>query len=451
MRVLTPICSAMLLTMSCASSQAMTLAEAIQTTVENHPEISASVNSRRSSDEDIRYARGGYLPSVDLLAGYGRERSDTPDTRARGDHHKETLNYGTAELRLRQMLFDGFNTPNEVKRTEAVANSRAYYIQGTAEALALRTVEVYLEVLKRREMLDLAKNNLQAHTRINDQIRLRKERGVGSTADFDQSEARLALAHNNLYTEEINLADAEANFFSVVGRMPDELVTPASVRGAIPADLASARQAVLDNNPLLKSAQADVAAAEKQYEAAKSPFYPRFDAELATRANNDIGGQEGHDTGWRAGLAMNYNLFNGMRDKARLQSAAHQINQAMDIRNNALRQINENVLLAWNAMENARRQTPKAREYADYTARVREAYQQQFSLSQRTLLDLLDSENELFTANRRYVEVRYTEEYSMYRLLAATGELLRRHNITLPAEAVALSEVRTDARLPEMR
>ncbi|MBM7060795.1 TolC family outer membrane protein [Pseudomonas sp. UL073] len=451
MRALTPLCSGVLLTLACASTQAMTLAEAIQSTVDNHPQISASVNNRLSADEDIKFARGGYLPTVDVLAGYGRERSDNPDTRAQGNHHKETLNYTDSQLRLRQMLFDGFNTPNEVGRTEQVANSRAYYIQGTSETLALRTVEVYLDVLKRREMVALAKNNLQAHTRIGDQIGLRKDRGVGSAADLDQSDARLALAQNNLYTEEVNLADAEASFYSVVGRMPDELVTPGTIKGEIPADLIGARQSVIDNNPLLKSAQADVYAAEKQYEVAKSPFYPRLDAELSTHANDDVGGEEGHDTGWRAGLAVNYNLFNGMRDKARLESSAHQINQAMDIRNNALREINENVMLAWNAMDNARKQTPKAREYADFTSRVREAYQQQFGLGQRTLLDLLDSENELFTANRRYVEVRYLEEFSMYRLQAATGDLLRKQGTVLPAEATALTEVKNQARLPEMK
>ena len=93
----------------------------------------------------------------------------------------------------------------------------------------------------------------------------------------------------------------------------------------------------------------------------------------------------------------------------------------------------------------------KARDYADYTARSREAYQPQFSLGQRTLLDLLDSENELFTANRRYTEVRYTEEFSMYRVISAMGELLRKQNVVVPAEAVALTEVKSEARLPEMR
>ncbi len=451
MRVLTPLYSGILLIMTSAQTQAITLSEAIQSTLDNHPELHASMNNRLVSDEEVKVAKGGYLPTVDLLVGYGREKTDSPSTRALGDHNQETLNYRDAELRLRQMLFDGFNTPNEVARTEAVTNSRAYYVLGTAESLALRAVDVYLEVLKRRELVSLAKNNLQAHQRINDQIGLRSERGVGSTADLDQSQAREALAANNLYTEQVNLADAEANFFSAIGRVPDQLAQPRSVQGEMPADLAQARQTVMDNNPFLKSAQADVNAAKKQYAVAKSPFYPRFDVELATNADDNTQGDKGHNNSWRAAVVMNYNLFNGMRDKARLQSAAHQINQSMDIRNNALRILNENLSLAWNAMENARLQTPKARDYADYTTRVREAYQQQFGIGQRTLLDLLDSENELFTANRRYTEVRYTEEFAMYRVIAAMGELLRKQNVVVPAEAVALSEVKSEARLPAMQ
>ncbi|WP_339512717.1 TolC family outer membrane protein [Pseudomonas sp. RL_15y_Pfl2_60] len=451
MRALNLLYSSILIALSCSQAQAMSLSEAIQSTLDNHPELHAGMNSRLSADEEVKIAKGGYQPSIDLLAGYGRENTDSPTTRALGNHNDETLNYATSELRLRQMLFDGFNTPNEVARTEAVVNSRAYYVRGTAESLALRTVEVYLDVLKRREMVNLAKNNLQAHQRINDQIDLRSQQGVGSTADFDQSSARLALAENNLYTEQVNLADAEANFFSAVGRPADELESPATIRGSMPQDLLAARQTMMESNPYLKSAQADVNAAEKQYEVAKSPFYPRFDGELATTADNNIQGDEGHYNTWRAAVVMNYNLYNGMRDKARMQSSAHQVNQSMDIRNNALRMLNENLSLAWNALQNARLQTPKARDYANYTASVREAYQQQFSLGQRTLLDLLDSENELFTANRRYTDVRYTEEFSMYRVIATMGDLLQQQQVIVPAEAIALSEVKSEARLPEMK
>ena len=306
-------------------------------------------------------------------------------------------------------------------------------------------------MLKRRELLTLAKNNLQAHMRVNDQIGLRSQRGIGSIADQDQSVARRALAENNFQTAEVDLADAESNFFSVVGRMPDQLEAPPSIKGEVPGAFTEAQQSMLVNNPYLKSAQADVQAAEKQYEVAKSPFYPRFDGELAVGANNDVQGQVGHDNEWRAGVVMNYNLFKGGSDKARLQSDAHKINQAMDIRNNALRMLNENLNLAWHAMNNARIQTPTARQYAETSAKVRVAYQDQFGLGQRTLLDLLDSENELYNANRRYTEVRYTEEFSMYRVLANMGELLRKQKVVMPVEAIAQTEVKSDARLPEMK
>jgi len=451
MRVLNPICSAILLAMSCANAQAMSMTQAVQSTIEYHPEVHANSNSRLAAGEDVKIAKGGYLPTVDLIAGYGREGTDSPTTRAITRNGKETLNYTQSELRLRQMLFDGFNTPNEVRRTESVVNSRAYYVQGVSEDVALRAIEVYLEVLKRRELLTLAKNNLQAHLRINDQIGLRSSRGVGTNADLDQSKARRALAEDNFYTAQVDLADAEANFFSAVGRMPDELETPATIKGQVPANLVDARQSMLLNNPYLKSAQSDVASAESQYEVAKSPFYPRFDAELATGANNNLQGEPGYDNEWRAAVVMNYNLFNGNRDKARLQGDAYRVNQSMDIRNNALRTLNENLALAWNAMNNAHIQTPIAREYAETTTKVRAAYQDQFGLGQRTLLDLLDSENELFNAARRYTEVRYTEEFSMYRLLATTGDLLRQLRVVLPNEAVALSDVKSEARLPEMK
>ncbi|MDR6926385.1 TolC family outer membrane protein [Pseudomonas sp. BE134] len=452
MRVLTPLCSAVLLAIACNSSaQAMSLTEAIQSTIATHPELASRVDSRLSADEQVKVAKGGFYPSVDLSSSYGRGYSDNTNTRAFGNHHTEILNYTTSELRLRQMLFDGFNTSNEVARTKGVVNSRAYYAQGTAQDLALRTIEVYLEVLKHRELVTLAKNNLQAHLRVNDQIGLRTQRGVGSTADSDQSSARRALAQNNLDTAEVNLADAESNFFSVVGRLPDELETPPSTRGELPATLPDAQQSMVANNPYLKSAQADVQSAESQYEVAKSPFYPRFDAEAAVGANNNVQGDEGHDNEWRVGVVMNYNLFRGGSDKARLASDAHLINQSMDIRNNALRQLNENMNLAWNAMVNAKKQTPTAREYAETSKRVRIAYQDQFGLGQRSLLDLLDSENELYNANRRYTEVRYTEEYSMYRVLAGMGELLSKQRVVLPADAIASSEVKSEARLPEMK
>ncbi|SFP00655.1 TolC family outer membrane protein [Pseudomonas borbori] len=430
------------------SATGQTLNEAMQSALEVHPEIQAGINARLSVEEQMKAAKGGYLPQVDLLAGYGREGTDSPGTRAVEGHEYNTLTRGESSLRLQQMLFDGFATSSEVGRQRATVNARAYELLGTSERTALTVAEVYLEVLKRREMVRLAEDNLRSHERIYDQISLRSERGVGRMADLDQAEARLAQARNNLITEQTNLADAQVNYYSVVGRDPSELSMPQGLPGRLPENLQAAREELLTNNPFLSSAQADVQASEQQYEAAKSTFYPRFDAELSQGVDNNIDGVPGHSNEWQAMLRMRYNLFAGGSNKADLQSKAHQVNQAMDIRNNALRVLSEDLGLAWNALENARQQLPIAQQYVDYSSRVRDSYQKQFGLGERTLLDLLDSENELFTAARRLEEVRYTELFTQYRIKATMGSLLQSQGVVAPMAAAPLDVVKAEVTLP---
>ncbi|MNE19391.1 Outer membrane efflux protein BepC precursor [compost metagenome] len=418
----------------------------MQKALEVHPEIQAGVNSRIAADYQLRAAKGGYLPKVDVLAGYGREGTDSPSTGNRW----ETLNRGESSLRLRQMVFDGFATSSEVGRQQATVNSRAYSLLGASERTALTVAQVYLDVLTRREMVRLAEDNLRSHERIYDQIKLRTARGVGRLADLDQAEARLAQARNNLITEQTNLADAKTNYLSVVGQMPDELSAPAPFIDLLPANLDEARQQMVESSPILRSAESDIAAAEKQYEAAKSTFYPRFDAELGRTADNDIDGMNGHNNEWQAMLRMSFNLYNGGSNKADLESKSYQTNQALDIRNNALRQLNEELGLAWNAMDNANAQLPIAQQYVDYSNNVRSAYQKQFSLGERTLLDLLDSENELFTAQRRLAEVKNSQVFTQYRIKATIGQLLKSQGVVAPMASVVQNDMKPKVSLPGM-
>lgn len=447
-----PFFAALPLTLAAAVAQAQTLPEAMQHALEVHPEVQAGVNARMSADYAVKSAQGGYLPRVDVLAGYGREGTDSPTTRAaRGDDRYTTLNRGEASVRLQQMIFDGFATQNEVARQQSTANSRAYSLLGTSESTALKVAQAYLDVLARREYVRLADENLKNHRRILDQIQLRTSRGIGRNADLDQAEARVAQAENNLLTEQTNLNDANTTYYSVVGIAPDELVAPAPGSIALfPASLDEARAQMVASSPVLRSAEADIAATEKQYTAAKSTYYPRFDAELAKNADNNVSGEEGHYNGWSAMVRMQFNLYAGGSNSADLQSKAYQSSQALDIRNNALRQLNEELGLAWSAYDNAKRQRPIAEQYVTRSERVRTAYQSQFSLGERTLLDLLDSENESFTARRRLEEVKYLERFSQYRIQAAMGELLKSQGVVAPLATVVQHDIKPEVKLPGM-
>jgi adhesin transport system outer membrane protein len=439
------------LLVAAVSAHGQTLAEAIQNALEVHPEIQSGVHARLAVEDDLRVARAGYLPQVDLQAGYGREGTDSPSSRNdSGRHGSRVLDRGESSLTVQQMLFDGFATQSEVARQRSTVNARAYALLADSELTGLTVVQSYLDVLLYAELVQLAEDNLNSHVRIHDQIVLRSKSGVGRMADLDQAEARVAQARNNVFTEQTNLEDAKVTYASVVGLEPTGLSLPSSIRAQVPESLSAAREELLANNASLSSAESDVQAAEAQYSASKSSFYPRFDLELSRDANSDIDGVDGHYNEWQAMVRMRYSLYAGGGNSANVRSKAHLVNQAMDIRNNALRQLNEEIGLAWNALQNYRAQLPIAQQYVDRSASVRQSYQKQFSLGERTLLDLLDSENEYFSAARRLAEVRFSELYTHYRIKATTGTLLRSQGVSAPIAALPLDVVKPDVQLPKL-
>ena len=422
-----------------ASASAITLQEAIDTTINTHPDVLAAGNERNAVSEEINQAKAGYYPTVDLTLGTGFENSDNTTTRGAGRGH-DSLNRNEASLQLRQMLFDGMATKNEVKRQKARTNARAYTVFGEAENTALRATDAYIEVLRRQKLVELAQVNYQAHEKTHDQIRLRSEHGVGRRSDMDQSQGRLALARRNLLAEQSNLRDAQIAYQRVVGIEAENLEEPITPHDAIPETLGEAINQALENHPTLNSAKADVASAHAQHDTASSPFYPRFDFELGTTADNDIDGVRGHNHDVTAMFRMRYNLLNGGRDSARKQETAYLINQAAEIRNNTHRQVEESVRLSWNAFDTVNSQMDYFRLHVASSEKSRDAYQQQFGLGQRTLLDLLDSENEVFVSSQALVNAEYDQLFAMYRIINSMGALLKTVNVGLPATAATVPE-----------
>ncbi|WP_300494653.1 TolC family outer membrane protein [uncultured Methylophaga sp.] len=425
----------------CGFVQAETLQEAIHTTLKTNPDVLASISERQAVSKEIEQAQAGYFPTIDLGLGTGWESTDNPASRNRGDGEIH-LNRDEASLNLRQMLYDGSLTKNEVERQKARTDSRAHSVYSVAENTALEATEAYLNVLRRQKLVELAQTNLESHLRTHDQITLRSERGVGRRADMDQSLGRLALAETNLMAEQSNLRDAETNYLRVVGEAPSSLSQPPSPEPLLPISVEEAVNIAIQNHPTLRSAQADVASANAQHDVTRAAFLPRVDFELGTRSDHDIDGVRGTDKDVTAMFRLRYNLLNGGKDAARREETAFLINQAAEIRNNTHRQVEQSVRLSWNALETVRRQMSYFEEYAASAEKTRDAYQQQFNYGQRTLLDLLDSENELFRARIALTNAQYDEIFTMYRLLNSMGLLLESLEIIAPAAATTVADNR---------
>lgn len=435
---LKPLAATLSLLLS-TSVSATTLQEAIDITIKTNPDVLAAGNERNAVSEEINQARAGYFPTLDLAVGTGWEESDNNLTRGLGRGHDVSLHRDEASLQLRQMLFDGMATKNEVRRQTARTDSRSYSVFSEAENTALLATRAYIDVLRREKLVWLAQENFQAHEKTHEQIKLRSGHGVGRRSDMDQSQGRLALARRNLLAEEANLRDANITYFRVIGAEAENLIEPESPKSAIPETMDEALSRALENHPTLNSAKADVESANAQHDTASAPFYPRVDFELGTTADNDIDGVRGHNNDVTAMFRMRYNLLNGGRDHARKKETAHLINQAAEIRNNTHRQVDESLRLSWNALITIEGQMDYFKLHVESSEKSRDAYQQQFGLGQRTLLDLLDSENEVFVASQALVNAEYDHLFARYRVINSMGSLLQTINVALPASATIVS------------
>lgn len=416
-------------------ANAETLPEVVAEVVATNPNVLIEVNQRRARKHALRQARAGYLPTVDATVGQGYEVTDNQSSNL-GAGTDDGMHRDEAQVTARQMLFDGFATRSETKRTEARLAAQAYTVNAAAQNTALRASEIYLNVLREETLLKLAEDNYQAHETIYDQIKLRSRTGVGRKAAEDQTEGRRALARSNLIAEENNLRDAMANYIRVVGHLPrGDLQEPTAPAGAMPGTVAEATQQALANHPTLKSAKWDVAQACGQFEAAKSAFYPRLDFEVSSSWNNDIDGVDNINEDFLAMVRMRYNLYNGGRDKARLLETSDLVNEAKEIRNRAFRQVAESVQLSWNSYKATDSQLNFLRQHMESSTKTKEAYTKQFNIGQRTLLDLLDTENELFESRRAFTAARYDKLFAQYRILAALGTLVESLGVELPPEA----------------
>mgnify|MGYP003624675178 FL=1 len=426
----------------CQPLFAETLTEAVEQTIKSNPTILAETSRRLSVDQTIDQARAGYYPKVDLNLGIGRERTDSPTTRP---DHRKWLTRGEAELTATQMLYDGFATKNSVDQTTSLAESAGYSVSDIAETTSLNAIKVYLDVLRRQQMLSLTEDNLASHERIFSQIKQRADSGVGNNADVEQSSGRLALSRANLTANKGNLEDAQTNYLRVIGHRPESLSDPTDeCCNTAPTTMDDAIKIAYHQHPALHAAIAEHEAALAQQQGAEAPMQPSVNLELSTSADNDLDGVNGHDNDAQAMFRMRYNLLNGGADKARINETAFLSENVKQTAEITKREIENDVRLAWNSLITITSRLQYLEDRVASTKKTREAYQQQFTLGLRTLLDLLDTENEFLTAQIDYTNAKYDRIYACYWLTETMGKLLETLKLEAPEEAITISSAEVE-------
>ncbi|WP_395008990.1 TolC family outer membrane protein [Undibacterium sp.] len=401
----------------CADAQIQTLKDAAQKAILTNPEVQAKWHSFQSTSSGRDAVFGGYLPNVSLTADTGR---DNRDNRL----GKSELNRTSTAISLNQMIYDGFLTKNQVKQLDHLKQVRFFELQDTSETIALEVVRAYADVIRFRKLVSLSEDNYVRHRAVFEQIQAKSKAGVSRRVDLEQISGRLALAEANLVTETSNLHDVSARFQRLVGTMPSkELESLGNLSNGVPGSVVSALNTAFTSHPALMASIENIESVNSGMSSRKSAYQPRLDFKARAERGNNVNFVSGRTNNNSAEFVMSWNLFNGGSDKARVQEAADQLNLARDLRDKTCRDIRQTLAIAYNDTRKLTDQLNFLDQHQLSIEKARDAYRQQFDIGQRSLLDLLDTENELFQAKRSFSNAEIDLFYAYARTQAGMGKL----------------------------
>lgn len=424
-RIRAPLLALSLTAAACAAAWAQSGNEALRATAQkaitSNPDVTARYNALRAATNEIDVARGAYFPRVDLSANVGRD-SDRISTR---NPESSSLSRSGAALALSQMLWDGLATSSEVQRLGHAKLTRYFEFVDATEQTALEATRAYYDVVRYRRLVKLSEDNYVEHKYAFEQIQSRVRAGVSRGVDLEQAGARLALAESNLTTDLSNLHDVTERYRRVVGEAPPEqLFEAAPLSQNLPASLAELLAQVSQQNPAIAAAIENLRAARAQASGSRSTYQPRVEARLRSGTGHNFDGVSDQKRDSTAEVVLNWNLFNGGSDQARVRQTADLLNVAADQRDRACRDARQNGSIAYNDTRKLTEQLVYLDRNVLAIEKARDAYRQQFDIGQRSLLDLLNSQNELYTARRSYANAEVDLGVAWLRSHAAVGRLV---------------------------
>ena len=398
-----------------------TLKEVAQQAVLNSPEVRARWHAFQEASEEVGVVRGGFLPRVDVTAGKGKEKLDQPSA---GLNDKDYTRHGHV-VSLNQMLFDGLLTYNEVKRAGRARLVRYFEFLDASETAALEASRAYFDVIRFRYRVFLAEKNYIEHRIAFEQLKRRAESGVGRRVDVEQAGSRLALADVNLTTEMANLHDVTARFTRIVGEAPPAVAfLPGRLSQGLPGSMDQALAKALEHNPALRASIENSEAAVYDLAARRSAFMPKLELRARDDSANNVLGVPGDRSNKVVEAVVTYNLFNGFSDVYRNRQYAERRNITLDQREKACRDMRQTLSIAYNDIGRLNDQLSFIGIQVSLVEKTRDAYRDQFNIGQRSLLDLLDTQNELFNAQLAQVNADIDLALAYVRSYAGMGRLL---------------------------
>jgi len=405
-----------------SSVSALTMPEGVDEVLSTNPIVLERLHNYRATLEDLRTTEAQYLPTLDYAGTIARERTKNSNT---GFESRSLTSYEHSLL-LTQNLFNGFGTVYEADYNQArILAAANYYIENANDA-AYNFIKNYISVLKMRDLLCIAKANVDFNEEIYAKVNKLYSAGTTTRSEAEKADTSLSLAKANYVVAKNNLDDSLYNLERVLGRhVMAEEVKDAQFTGAMPATMEEMKEYSRVHNPSVLVREYNIKAASKKREAAYKNYYPKIDAFARQSWGNDLGGIDGKDDRFKLGLTLSYNLYRGGADESQIQKSLSQVYQESENKRETIRRLNEQGELSWAAKSYLAEQLEHLKRYQTTSAKTLELYQKEYDLGRRTLLDLLVAQNDYIAAESQIVVAENDLLFAHYRILDSMGTLVQ--------------------------
>ena len=413
---------------ACSAAPAMNLLQAYQAALEQDANVRAGRAALASGMERLPQARSQLLPAVSANVGRNQNQLATTSTNLLGNSSVSQDSYYSfnRSLSLRQPLF---NMPRyfQVKQAEHLVQESVANYDREVQNLVVRVGGAYMEALLAAESLKLVQAQKRQYTAMVDAARKALVAGTGTRTDIDDAQSRLDMAQANELEARQN-EDYTRKQLELMVNQPLPTLSGLGARGvsalnqtvnALPhwVDLAHT------NSPEIRALSARLDAAEKEISRAQSAHAPTLDAvaqwsdsgnENVTRLNSRF---ENKAIGFQLsvplyqGGAVNSQVRQAVAEKTRVEESLESLRRDLNLRvHKEYRGVTEG-LLRIRALEQALR---SATQLLDSTQKSQRA-------GVRTMLDVLNAEQQLVTVNRDLIQARYVYLMSRLRLSSLAG------------------------------
>jgi len=408
------------------AAQAQTLDEALRSAQAYVPALASQQSLVDAAEARIRVAKSARLPQVSLTANFTAAEYDNNATRARGASSFERVDSDRVDLVVTQRLLDFDRTTSQVKEAKYVSESERSALDLVHENLTIQVVAAYLDVLRYQELDRVAEQNVRNGKDLASIVDKQVQQGRSADVEKNLAQSQLAVTQAQRHRQAGLLAESRAQFYELTGLMPTNLEALPKLNGV--DVLYSERDpnrinASLADSPRIQVANNELLAAKSGRKAESASRYPTLDLEFFAGQGNDENAVLGENDGYGASLNLNWDLYAGGGNNARVRAASAEYASAESNLLEEYRLARQQILIAVESLSATEAELEYLRIEEEANKNVFTTYQQQLTSGRRSPIDVFVVLNNYNQSRLQLTDALYRKQLEEYTILSIYGSL----------------------------